>query len=53
MYKLTSLEHLEQNSLIESYNRVVTLQAQAIQLKANLLKKLANEMYKSAMYILN
>jgi hypothetical protein len=53
MYELTLSEHLEQNGLIESHNRVVTLRARAMQLEANLPKKLANEMYKSAVYILN
>jgi hypothetical protein len=53
MYKLTPSEHLEQNGLIESHNRVVTLRARAMRLEANLPKKLANEMYKSAVYILN
>ena len=51
--EITLLEYSEQNSLIESYNHVVTLRAWAIQIEANLPKNLANEMYKSAIYILN
>lgn len=51
--ELTPPAHSEQNGLIEGHNRVVTLRARALRINANLPKKLANEMYKSAVYILN
>jgi hypothetical protein len=53
MLETTPPDYSEQNGLIESHNRVVTLRARAIRIEANLPKNLANEMYKSAVYILN
>jgi hypothetical protein len=53
MLETTPPDHSEQNCLIESHNRVVTLRARAIWIEANLPKNLVNKMYKSAIYILN